>query len=84
MVDFAPQYIRHVRTAIETGQPMLLAKIVGVYRIGFRNSVTGHAQKRDVLVMENLLYKRRVSMVYDLKGEWRGGGFTCAVVCVWF
>ena len=37
-------------------RPLALAKIVGAYSIGFRNTKTGNSKRLDVLVMENLLY----------------------------
>lgn len=37
-------------------RPLSLAKIVGAYSIGFRNTKTGNSKRLDVLVMENLLY----------------------------
>lgn len=49
----------------------MLAKIVGVYHIGFRNTVTGRTMKQDVLVMENLFYQHQVSHIFDLKGSMR-------------
>ena len=41
----------------------MLAKIVGVYRIGYRNSQTNTALKQDLLVIENLFYDRNVKQV---------------------
>ena len=36
----------------------VLAKILGVYRIGYRNSQTNATLKQDLLVIENLFYDR--------------------------
>ena len=44
-------------------KPTVLAKIVGVYRIGYRNSQTNTALKQDLLVIENLFYDRNVKQV---------------------
>ena len=44
-------------------RPSALAKIVGVYRIGFRNQQTNNAMKQDLLVVENLFYNRNISQV---------------------
>ena len=52
-------------------KPTALAKIIGVYKVGYRNPVTNTAQKQDLLVMENLFYKRKMSQVFDLKGSIR-------------
>lgn len=43
--------------------PTALAKILGVFRIGFRNTRTNSALKQDLLVMENLFYNRKISQV---------------------
>ena len=48
-----------------------MAKVVGVYRIGFKNSLTGAQIKQDLLVMENVFYGRKINQVYDLKGSLR-------------
>lgn len=68
---FAPAYFEYMSQAIFHDLPTLLAKIVGVYRIGFKNSQTGRSLKFDVLVMENLFYQRKVSRIFDLKGSVR-------------
>ncbi len=44
-------------------KPTVLAKILGVYRIGYRNSQTNTALKQDLLVIENLFYDRNVKQV---------------------
>lgn len=38
----------------------MLARLLGVFHIGFRNSATGRTMKQDVLVMENLFYQHQV------------------------
>jgi 1-phosphatidylinositol-3-phosphate 5-kinase len=43
--------------------PTALAKILGFYRIGFKNPVTNKTFKLDVLVMENLFFERKISRV---------------------
>ena len=45
-------------------RPSALAKIVGVYRIGFRNQQTNNAMKQDLLVVENLFYNRNITQVH--------------------
>ena len=52
-------------------KPTILAKIVGVYKIGYRNSQTNATLKQDVLVMENLFYNRKITQIFDLKGSVR-------------
>ena len=44
-------------------KPLALAKILGAYSIGFKNSKTGSSKRMDVVVMENLLYGRSFSQV---------------------
>ena len=56
-------------------RPTAIAKILGVYRIGFRNQQTNHAAKQDLLVMENLFYNRNISQVrYHSQGGEGGAG----------
>ena len=40
-----------------------MAKLLGVYRIGFNNNITNTTMKQDVLVMENLFYEKKVNKV---------------------
>ncbi|CAL1530359.1 unnamed protein product, partial [Lymnaea stagnalis] len=68
---FGPQYFQYIRMCITEQQPTALAKILGVYRIGFRNTQTNNALRQDVLVMENLFYNRNISQKFDLKGSMR-------------
>ena len=42
-------------------RPTLLAKILGIYRIGFKNPQS--SLRQDVLVMENLFYDRKIDKV---------------------
>lgn len=44
-------------------KPTAIAKILGVYRIGYQNSKTTTALKQDLLVMENLFYGCKISQV---------------------
>lgn len=50
-------------------EPCVLTKILGVYYIGWKTPSTG--EKMAVLVMENLLYNRKVKQLFDLKGSRR-------------
>lgn len=68
-LDFAAHYFSYIQKCRETNQPTLLGKIVGVYTVSFRN--TNSALKSNLLVMENLFYKRNVTQKYDLKGSVR-------------
>ena len=69
---FGPSYCDHVRKAQAAGKHTCLAKIYGVFRIGFKNSAsTGKSLKLDLVVTENLMYSRTISKSYDLKGSIR-------------
>ncbi|XP_046386822.1 1-phosphatidylinositol 3-phosphate 5-kinase isoform X2 [Ischnura elegans] len=88
-LSFAPGYFEHMRRAYEhssvsqnaenpknfsTPPPTLLGKIIGVYRVAFRNTgSTGSILRANFLVMENLFYGRgsRVTQRFDLKGSMR-------------
>ena len=69
--EFAPHYFHYIADAHAHNKPTALAKIVGVYKIGYQNSKTGAAMKQDLLVMENLFYNRKVTRIFDLKGSAR-------------
>ena len=66
-VEFVQPYLHYLHTAIDTNCPTVIAKILGVYRIGFKNNLTGAFLKQDVLVMENLFMGRQGLQVFDLK-----------------
>ncbi|KAK7498568.1 hypothetical protein BaRGS_00010228, partial [Batillaria attramentaria] len=68
---FGPQYFQYITKACSEKRPTALAKILGVFRIGFRNTQTNNALKQDLLVMENLFYNRKLSQKFDLKGSMR-------------
>ena len=69
--EFAPHYFDYIANAHAHNRPTALAKIVGVYKIGYQNSKTGAAMKQDLLVMENLFYNRSITQIFDLKGSAR-------------
>jgi 1-phosphatidylinositol-3-phosphate 5-kinase len=69
--EFAPHYFQYITSAHSDRKPTVLAKIVGVYKIGYQNTKTGTALKQDLLVMENLFYDRKMTQIYDLKGSAR-------------
>lgn len=69
-LQLAPQYFRYISQALFHRLPTAIAKIFGLYHIGFKNA-SGKTVKLDVVVMENLWYGRKVSRVYDLKGSLR-------------
>ncbi|XP_017791586.1 PREDICTED: 1-phosphatidylinositol 3-phosphate 5-kinase [Habropoda laboriosa] len=70
-LEFAPNYFSYMEKCQQTKQPTLLGKIVGVYRVSFKNNTTNAALRTTVLVMENLFYKRTITDKFDLKGSVR-------------
>ncbi|XP_054915825.1 1-phosphatidylinositol 3-phosphate 5-kinase isoform X5 [Poeciliopsis prolifica] len=70
-LDFAPHYFTYITGAVQQKRPTALAKILGVYRIGYKNSQNNAEKKLDLLVMENLFYGRKMAQVFDLKGSLR-------------
>lgn len=70
-LEFAPNYFSYMEKCQQTKQPTLLGKIVGVYRVSFKNNTTNAALRTSVLVMENLFYKRTITDKFDLKGSVR-------------
>ncbi|CAB1328640.1 unnamed protein product, partial [Coregonus sp. 'balchen'] len=58
-LDFAPHYFTYITGAVQQ-------KILGVYRIGYKNSQNNSEKKLDLLVMENLFYGRKMAqLVHD-------------------
>ncbi|PKA64022.1 1-phosphatidylinositol-3-phosphate 5-kinase FAB1B [Apostasia shenzhenica] len=70
-IKFAPEYFKYLSDSIATGSPTCLAKILGIYQVTSKQLKGGKEMKMDVLVMENLLYGRNLTRLYDLKGSSR-------------
>lgn len=70
-IKFAPAYFKYLSESISTGSPTCLAKILGIYQVTLKHLKGGKETKMDVLVMENLLYRRNIRRLYDLKGSSR-------------
>lgn len=70
-IKFAPEYFKYLSESILTGSPTCLAKILGIYQITSKHIKGGKESRMDVLVMENLLFGRNVTRLYDLKGSSR-------------
>ncbi|GMI86042.1 FORMS APLOID AND BINUCLEATE CELLS 1B [Hibiscus trionum] len=68
-IKLAPKYFRYLSEAIKSRSPTCLAKIVGVYQVMTKQHKGGKESRIDVLVMENLLFRRSVTRLYDLKGS---------------
>lgn len=70
-IKFAPAYFKYLSDSIASGSPTCLAKILGIYQVTAKHLKGGKESRMDVLVMENLLFKRNITRLYDLKGSSR-------------
>jgi 1-phosphatidylinositol-3-phosphate 5-kinase len=70
-IKFAPDYFKYLSESISMGSPTCLAKILGIYQVTLKHLKGGKESKMDVLVMENLLFRRNITRIYDLKGSAR-------------
>lgn len=70
-LEFAPQYFAYIHSRRTNRRPTLLCKIVGVYKVRYRNTVKGSSFNSNLLVMENLFYNKNISHIFDLKGSVR-------------
>lgn len=69
--EFAPEYFKYLTDSLNSGSPTCLAKIVGIFQVTVKHLRGGKETKMDMMVMENLFFKRSISRVYDLKGSAR-------------
>ncbi|KAK3132128.1 hypothetical protein QOZ80_6AG0516240 [Eleusine coracana subsp. coracana] len=69
--DYAAEYFKYLTESVSSGSPTCLTKILGLYQVIAKNLRDGKELKIDVMVMENLFFKRKVSRIYDLKGSLR-------------
>ncbi|KAG4190184.1 hypothetical protein ERO13_A07G017600v2 [Gossypium hirsutum] len=70
-VKFGPAYFKYLSESINTRSPTCLAKILGMYQVSSKHLKGGKESKMDMLVMENLLFRRNITRLYDLKGSSR-------------
>jgi 1-phosphatidylinositol-3-phosphate 5-kinase len=70
-LSFAPAYFRTEAKCLFHELPSAMAKMVGFFQVYIKNAVTNIDVKLDLLVMENLLYDRAPSRIFDLKGSMR-------------
>ena len=70
---FIPKYLDYMSQAHKDGNGnTLLAKIFGVFDVGYKNSATGRQSGIMFILMENLTYGRfNITGSYDLKGSRR-------------
>jgi 1-phosphatidylinositol-3-phosphate 5-kinase len=67
LVELAPSYFQYIDST--SGNPTVLAKLLGFYTVEIKNLETGTMQsKADILVMENLFYEQNIAKTFDLKG----------------
>ncbi|CAL5001812.1 unnamed protein product [Urochloa decumbens] len=70
-LKFGTEYFNYLSESISTGSPTCLAKILGIYQVTIKHVKGGKESKMDLLVMENLLFGRNITRLYDLKGSSR-------------
>jgi len=70
-LEVAPHYLSYLRRCLESGQPTLLGKIVGAFRVSHRSLSSSASNKTHLLIMENLFYGRMIAQRFDLKGSLR-------------
>ncbi|XVE92054.1 hypothetical protein REPUB_Repub01dG0064200 [Reevesia pubescens] len=69
--EFAPEYFKYLTDSLSSGSPTCLAKVLGIYQVSVKHLKGGKEIKMDLMVMENLFFRRSISRVYDLKGSER-------------
>lgn len=78
-LELAPNYFRHVGSALKARRATALGKIVGAFQVACRpagpqsNVTVGPPYTKegtiDCLIMENMFYGQPVQRIYDLKGS---------------
>ncbi|KAF5396345.1 1-phosphatidylinositol-4-phosphate 5-kinase, partial [Paragonimus heterotremus] len=70
--EISQQYFDYLIGAALEQRLCVLSRILGIFHVGFKNSLSGEAHRFDVLVMENLFHDRtQLAFIYDLKGSLR-------------
>ncbi|XP_021864609.1 putative 1-phosphatidylinositol-3-phosphate 5-kinase FAB1C isoform X2 [Spinacia oleracea] len=69
--EFAAEYFKYLNDSLDSGSPTCLAKVLGIFQVTVKHLKGGRETKMDLMVMENLFYKRSISKIYDLKGSSR-------------
>ncbi|CAO2828502.1 unnamed protein product [Amaranthus hypochondriacus] len=69
--EFAADYFKYLNDSLDSGSPTCLAKVLGIFQVSAKHLKGGRETKMDLMVMENLFYKRSISRIYDLKGSSR-------------
>ncbi|OVA12306.1 Chaperonin Cpn60/TCP-1 [Macleaya cordata] len=71
-LKFAPDYFKYINQSLSSGSQTCLAKILGIYQVIIRQAKSGKDLKYDLMVMENLIFGRNITRLYDLKGAQHG------------
>ncbi|XP_038999582.1 putative 1-phosphatidylinositol-3-phosphate 5-kinase FAB1C isoform X2 [Hibiscus syriacus] len=69
--EFAPEYFKYLTDSLSLGSPTCLAKVLGIFQVSVKHLKGGKETKMDLVVMENLFFRRNISRIYDLKGSAR-------------
>ncbi|KAL1807694.1 hypothetical protein ACET3Z_024684 [Daucus carota] len=69
--EFAPEYFNYMKDSLDSRSPTCLAKILGIFQVTVKHLKGGKETKMDLMVMENLFFRRNISRIYDLKGSLR-------------
>lgn len=70
-LSFVTDYIDYCKKPYNDKSPSSLVKVVGVYKISYKDTNTNKGSIHYILVMENLFYECNISFIYDLKGSMR-------------
>ncbi|KAF9597043.1 hypothetical protein IFM89_015198 [Coptis chinensis] len=68
-VKFAHEYFKYTDQSLNSGSQTCLAKILGIYQVTIRQPKSGKDLKYELMVMENLLFGKNITHLYDLKGS---------------
>lgn len=69
--NFAPNYFSFTHQILFRGLPSVIAKMLGLFQVTIKNTVTGFEFDWYMLVMENLFYLQEPDRRFDLKGSMR-------------
>jgi len=69
--DYSAEYFKYLTESVSSGSPFCLAKVLGLYQVHGKHMKDGKELKIELMVMENIFFKRKVSRIYDLKGSLR-------------
>jgi hypothetical protein len=67
LIDMIPEYLRYVASCIDSSRPTALVKVLGIFEIDIQEE-SGANNHQFVVVMPNVLYSRKFTHVFDLKG----------------